>query len=153
MPRGGAPTSQGASELRGGGASERHRHRLAIRTADMPERVSQYPRQTVRDRFVNSEARTMGLFRQFSLRVFGKRFLKRFGSTLKRRFLRQEVHRRFARFEQLEDRSLMTVIVSPSFRRLPWASLITLLSSCTVSPDPAVHSCEHSGQMNRFRSS
>jgi autotransporter-associated beta strand protein len=48
-------------------------------------------------------------FSQFSLRALSKRFTKRLGSTLKRRFLRPDVQRRRARFEQLEDRSLMTV--------------------------------------------
>lgn len=53
------------------------------------------------------------IFGQFSLRALGKRILKRFGGTLKRRFLRQNSHQRFSRFEKLEDRSLMTV--TPTF--------------------------------------
>jgi autotransporter-associated beta strand protein len=48
-------------------------------------------------------------FGQFSLRAISKRFLKQFSGSLRRRFLRQGDRRRFSRFEQLEDRSLMAV--------------------------------------------
>jgi autotransporter-associated beta strand protein len=49
------------------------------------------------------------IFGQFSPRALGKRFFKRFANTVKRRFLRQQVQRRFSRFEHLEDRSMMAV--------------------------------------------
>jgi autotransporter-associated beta strand protein len=51
-------------------------------------------------------------FSQFSFQALGKRFLRRFGSSVKRRFLRQSFGRRFSRFEQLEDRALLTVTSS-----------------------------------------
>ena len=49
------------------------------------------------------------LFRRFSLQALGRRWVKRFGRGLRKRFLRQlDVHRRHVHMERLEDRSLLT---------------------------------------------
>src|SRR5437763_584559 len=48
-------------------------------------------------------------FRRFSLQALGKRWMKRFGYSARKRFLRQQdVHRQHMRMERLEERSLLT---------------------------------------------
>ncbi len=51
------------------------------------------------------------LFRRFSLQALSKRWLGRFGRSLRSRFLRQQdVHRRHVQLERLEERSLLTTL-------------------------------------------
>ena len=50
------------------------------------------------------------LFRRFSFNGLGRRWMKRFGRSLRNRFLRQDVHRKQMRMERLEDRSLLTTL-------------------------------------------
>src|SRR5262245_24958018 len=50
------------------------------------------------------------LFRHFSLQALSRRWFKRFGRSLKNRFLRQDVHRKWMRAEPLEERSLLSTI-------------------------------------------
>src|SRR5437762_1521692 len=51
------------------------------------------------------------LFSRYSLQAIGKRFFKRFGGSLRKRFLRQGATRKYVRMESLEDRKLLTAYV------------------------------------------
>src|SRR5262245_35247807 len=52
------------------------------------------------------------LFRRFSLQALGRRWFNRFGRSLKNRFLRQDVHRKWMRVEPLEGRELLSTFHS-----------------------------------------
>src|SRR5689334_11588146 len=51
------------------------------------------------------------LFRRLSLSALSRRWMKRFGTSLRKRFLRQQdVHRTHMQMERLEDRSLLATL-------------------------------------------
>src|SRR5689334_17664556 len=92
------------------------------------------------------------LFRRFSLSALSKRWMKRFGTSLRKRFLRQQyVLRRNMRMEPLEERSLLTALHLVGTASNAWSNPNNWVETTTpMSGDTLVFDTTNAGAVNFY---